>query len=281
MKPLLERKIELAILKEQAEIVRKFLVDDLRNYRHPSELSNNESYLQPIEQYHNMMHQKVDEYEKTQFSDLSNEVSINGYSEDVSHYDIDTALENVFDGLVRTDSESGGFYAYTSEDNVDEVSAWLKKNYPTLKFDTRVKDKTTIFVNYWDWHNLLKEHNVVVPNPIETLLSKLNEIEEMKKKIQEMGKSIFDDANEFAKTEMTLLSEEEKAKYKKIALDSVEEAYGNVTEEDDVIDKEGEIETIENYFALDIYNIDRVMELINYDVSHKSSVVLSKNIKNL
>lgn len=90
--------------------------------------------------------------------------TITGYSEGVSHYDIDDALVKEFGDKVTPDSESGMFSITTTEDVLADVELFLKDKYSGLKYDVRETDPDCIGVNeLGNWcqsEAFLKKHGI-------------------------------------------------------------------------------------------------------------------------
>ena len=141
------------------------------------------------EKYRKFIEEMV-QIEKTELSDLIFDVSITGYSERVSHYDIDDDLKAHFGDKVRADSEGAMFAAYTKKENLEEVLDYLKK-YSSLAIecDSNLDYNVGYFINWSHAENYAKENNLIIPDlPID--LDKINKIEELRKKQEELKKEI-------------------------------------------------------------------------------------------
>lgn len=84
---------------------------------------------------------------------------------ELSHYDIDDAVTEKFGDRVSADSESGGFYAYTDISVVDELDAFLKANYPDLRYSITRDDENArplVLTNWNAAEAILKDAGVTV-----------------------------------------------------------------------------------------------------------------------
>ena len=280
MKPLQERILELAILQAQQEMIRKFVVDVLDNYRDGE--SNADMRMAPIRQYFHNFCRKVEEYEATQFNDLPNKVTISGYceNENISHYDIDMSIdEQGFEG-VSTDSESGGFYCYCTEDNVKQVTDYLDANWESLSYKWEVDEGVKkIFRN----HNAVEEllENIEVPSPLGYLESMVKTFEDMKaeyeQKIKDAELSLYKASNEFAKEQLSEVDRKIVDEHKNKLIEIIKEDYAeikafNTSDRDEkYYDKyqEDDIAEVKDYLDKPVYCMKRALELISYQIHSK------------
>ena len=111
--------------------------------------------------------EKVDEAKK-QLPNLM-DTTFSGFCEDTSHYDIEKALMNEFKSKVRVDSESNQFFAYSNSKNEKDITAWLKDNYPSLDFDSRIDkhSKNPYFINWNAAERFCKDNGLEVTMPVE------------------------------------------------------------------------------------------------------------------
>lgn len=110
--------------------------------------------------------------------------------EDVSHHDIDDALESAFKSKVTVDSESGQFFAYCNNKNKGEIEAWLTMNYPGLNFtsDENEDPSNPYFCNWHAATTYCKKNGIEVTMPEDAKVDskKLEEIELLNKEIEEL-----------------------------------------------------------------------------------------------
>lgn len=133
---------------------------------------------------------ELDQIEKVEFSDLNYDVSITGFSSKISHYDIDDDLVKVFGDKVRADSEGSMFSTYVRKANLEEVLEYLKK-YDSLKVEcvSNLDYVVGYFTNWSEAERYAKENNLVIPDlPID--LDKINKLQELRKKQEELQKEI-------------------------------------------------------------------------------------------
>lgn len=71
----------------------------------------------------------------------------------LSHYDIDGAISKKFGKKVSPDSESGGFYAYTDASVINELVAFLKKNFPGLEFSVNEDNNSPNPMEISNWNS--------------------------------------------------------------------------------------------------------------------------------
>lgn len=69
-------------------------------------------------------------------------ISINGFSEDVDHYEIDDAMEAIYGEWYKGDSESGCFFGFCVPGIKDVVADELKERFPGLKFSMKDAKET-------------------------------------------------------------------------------------------------------------------------------------------
>ncbi len=82
------------------------------------------------------------------------------------------------------------FSAYTKKENLEEVLDYLKK-YDSLKVecDSNLDYSVGYFVNWSHAESYAKENNLVIPDlPID--LDKINKVQELRKKQEELQKEI-------------------------------------------------------------------------------------------
>lgn len=275
MKSLLERKIELAILKVQREMMRQFITSD--SYReHCMDLKTtaDEEGL-PVKQFFYELIQREEQYEATQFPDLAKQFSLQGYDKGIDHYDIDKALQDKFGNEVDTDSESGGFYAYCSETALERVEAFLKLRFPGLDFTSKEREgKKAVFKYERDAKAFLEEQGIEVQHPLQETFDKLKEIEKLKAELKEKVRAINSDmmgvANSESLSQMQKVDDEVKNKVIELYVEAIEE--NTLPKEGDDEDniaykkllKESNLELCEEYKNQEWYALKRMTGMLMF-----------------
>lgn len=141
---------ELAILYRQDEMI--WRVCD--NLRWPSKLGK----------LYRAIDEKKNKYiiDNFQNDERYFDTQISGYAEGTSHYDIDDALKMEFGERINCDSESGAFFSYCKEENIEKISNFLKENFEGLEFNVikRKNPKLSIFVNWSSAERYVRERNL-------------------------------------------------------------------------------------------------------------------------
>jgi hypothetical protein len=279
MKTLLERKIELAILKVQREMMREFVNSDIYRQYESNLGTQAQTEGVPAHQLFYELIKKEEEFEATQFPDLPNRISISGFckTEGVCHYDIDKALEEKFGKEVEVDSESGQFFAYCDETVLERVEAFLKLRYPGLNFETIVQEEKEVFKRTAHAEEFLKEQGVKIEHPLKETFEKMQEIEKLKAEFQEklnaITSNMVDVANKEALPHMTKVDDKVKDKIIELFLEAVEEA--TATKEGDSEEriannkyiKENCLANCEEYKELEWFTIKRMTGMLEFNSS--------------
>lgn len=275
MKTLLERKIQLATLKVQQEMMRQFVTSNIyRDYE--NELSSGaESEGIPVHQFFHELCRKEEEFEATQFPDVARQFGLRGYDENVDHYKIDEALTEKFGDSVDVDSESGGFYAYCDEDILERVEAFLKLRFPTLEFSSKVREgKKNIFSNMTEAKNFLKDLKIEVEHPLKETFKKIQQIEKLKAEFKQKLHAITSDMVQVANNEsipmMKKVDDDVKNKIIKLYIDAVEECSAPSAEDSEdkkhmkQIYKENNLAHCEEYKAQEWFSLKRMAGMLEY-----------------
>jgi len=149
------------------------------------------------------LYSNIQDRQNRLLSTLSNafNITITGYHEEdnVSHYDIDDALEKEFGDIIKCDSEGGRFFAYCNKNSLTMITNWLKTNFTGLDFNHYDEDdvQNPYFSNWTAAETYCKENGIEAELPAGLLknpnIKRLEELDSQMKSLEKEKERIIKD----------------------------------------------------------------------------------------